>query len=178
MLRMLLLGLVTAVGSPLDASTPQENRAQQRPPQTPSNATADRQMLTLDRRARVDMILYTGRFDRGDMASTRKADAPRPFAKLFQQPPVGVDSVRPSQPLPPGKHQTGPRGLAPVPSRQPRVFQENYGPQARIQGPKVVCGLKVWQVDPAIDSQIRIESPPGDFKIQRIDPPACPEEAR
>jgi hypothetical protein len=41
--------------------------------------------------------------------------------------------------------------------------------------PRIICGLTVWQVDPAIDPGIRVEAPDRgvDFKIRRIVPETC-----
>ena len=42
---------------------------------------------------------------------------------------------------------------------------------------KTVCGLRVYPVDPALDPGIIRTTPPdtGQYKIRRIEPPACSE---
>lgn len=115
-----------------------------------------------------------------DSTSTPQADKNQPgdsraFARLFQpQESVSVDVIRPRKNLPRDKHPGDSQDVTVDPGRAPRVFRNNYGLRG-IEGPKIVCGLKVWQVDPAIDAGIRVQVPAGDFKIRRIDPPRCSE---
>lgn len=56
--------------------------------------------------------------------------------------------------------------------------QVDTGPSVRILGrgrPAVVCGMVIFDADPAVDARIRIPLPNADVEhaIKRIPPPAC-----
>ena len=88
-------------------------------------------------------------------ASSRPTPPQRdPFSRLFQEPAIPQTPLeRQAQPDPDPGLKT--------PADQPRV----------------VCGLRVIPVDPRIDPQMRITVPDTgiDYKIRRIQPPACTE---
>ena len=55
-----------------DATTRPAAEAPETPPALPpADPSVDREMAAFERRARVDMILYTGRFGRTDLAAAR-----------------------------------------------------------------------------------------------------------
>jgi hypothetical protein len=81
-------------------------------------------------------------------ASTSELLSPRAIAKLFRAGP-----------------------------QRPGLLSGNPKPGVLTGNPKIVCGLTVWQVDPAIDPGIRLRGPDRtvDFKIRRVAPPTCGE---
>lgn len=90
---------------------------------------------------------------RGPLGQYGRQAPARPFARLFQVPPLS-----PSR----------------APGPAPRALPSTPPAPAR-PGPRTVCGMVVIPVDPAVDAGILAGRPRGDtrYSMRVITPPAC-----